>query len=373
MVEDHPTTGASDSPTIETGETCRGLTQAILRRLVRARNPGEALKALRENAPIVASQVIGAMGEQGRKASQQQLAGSLMVGSSLLYWAGWMTAPLWVPTLGAAIGTLGAVGVVAGFKWWQDSHRNYEFLKVYYSFLLMMEMADGVISPEERRHLEDFLVSWPLSQAQRQELLDLKVPEVETFEVPSWLEASHREVILAGCYSLASCDGVAEVEETLYAKMAVRLGVPSERLMAIRTQVESLVEETEDILGAIGVGAVVLLHSTDEKQRRAIVSLLAQVNSRSRGEERFWETLHLGNDTEIPAKFKEKSQDLDTILAGSYLLARGIIGITGGDPSALGRGFPLRCQTFGRGSQAPALQRELDASFDLLKAEIEKR
>lgn len=331
-----------DSPRIR-----QHLIQVVLRRLVKSKNPLEALSAIKENAAVVAGIIQGELGNRGRKASRQTVAGSFMVGGSLLYWAGWIALPLWVPALGAAIGTLGAAGVVAGFKWWRDAHLNDEFLKTYYTFLHMMEMADGVVTSEERNHLTDFLLSLPLSAGQRKAFLDMPLATVDAIEIPKWYEPAHRESILAGCWSLAFCDGVAASEETLFDSMARKLGVTPEAVLRIKEEVVHMIEETEEILVAIGEQTAALLPKSDGGSREAIIGILATVNARSNPEERLRKALTFVSDPPIPPRFFESQPNLDTILASAYLIAYGLRKWEEPDLKTIKDTFNTRCGGFG--------------------------
>jgi len=300
------------------------LTHLMLRRLVKSRVPAEALTAIKDNAEVVAGIIHGEMGIRGKKASRQAMAGSVMIGGSLLYWAGWIALPLWVPALGAAVGTLGAAGVVAGFKWWRDAHMNDAFLKTYYSFLQMMEMADGVVTAEEGNHLNDFLLSLPLSAGQRKAFLEMPVAAIETVEVPAWFEPLHREAILAGCWSLAFCDGIAGSEEILFARMAERLAVAPEVVQRLKDEVARLTEENEEILLGIGEQAAALLPQADGVLKEAMVKILAAVNARSDPEERLRTALTFSPAPPIQASLLESKILSDTVLSGAYLVAYGL-------------------------------------------------
>lgn len=291
--------------------------QVLLRRLVKSRQPREALTQIKDNAAVVAGLLEGTLDRGGRRASREQVAGSVMVGGSLLYWAGWLVLPLWIPVLGAAVGVAGAAGVVAGFRWWQDAHRNFRFLKTYYAFLQMMEMADGVITAEESRYLNDFLLSLPLSAAQRKELQEIEATDLSAIEVPDWYEASHREAILAGCWSLAYCDEIAPVEEVLFARMAERLAVAPEAVERIKADVARQLDETETLLVHIGAETARLTSNLSPDLQMHLLECLAAVNARGDSQERLRQRIAFGTPIPLPDWISSSPDLVATVLVGA--------------------------------------------------------
>ncbi|RCK79543.1 MAG: hypothetical protein OZSIB_4297 [Candidatus Ozemobacter sibiricus] len=293
------------------------LVQALLRRLVKARQPREALQQIKDQAATVIGLLEGTVERGGRRASREQVAGTVMVGGSLLYWAGWLVLPLWIPILGAAVGVVGAAGVVAGFRWWQEAHRNFHFLKTYYAFLQMMEMADGVITVEESRYLNDFLLSLPLSAAQRKELQAIEATDLSAIEVPEWYEASHREAILAGCWSLAYCDEIAPVEEALFTRMAERLAVPPDTVARIKADVSRQLEETETLLVHIGAETAQLTPTFSPTLQNALLDCLAAVNARGDSQDRLRQRINFGTPIPLPDWIAQSPDHLLTVLMGA--------------------------------------------------------
>ncbi len=356
MSETHPNPNVPNATaTAEAARMTGHLVQIILRRLVKSRQASEALAQVRDNAEVVAGILHASPQWRGRAASKQQVAGGLKVGGSLLYWAGWIALPLWIPALGAAVGTLGAVGVVAGFKWWQDAHLNWEFLKTFYSFLQMMEMADGVVTAEERQYLNDFLLSLPLSARQRQELQAMPVNDIAKVEIPAWYEPAHRESIAAGCWSLAYCDGVAPTEEVLFARMAEKLRLTPETVRRIQEEVARLLDETEEILVHIGAETARLAAGLPVPARQFIIERLGPVNARSHSEERLRQRISFDAPPPLPASIQESPALLDTVLAGAWLVASTLPEVPADDLQTWHKAFLARAASLGRGPEASRL------------------
>lgn len=183
--------------------------------------------------------------DKSLKFSPRNVGGSTMIGGSIAYWLGWLALPMWFPALGAALGTAGAMGILAGFKWWSDAHRNYEFIKVCYAGLLTMEMADGVITREEQQQLSEFISSLPLTISEKDDLKAMQPESADAFSAPDWLTDDQKRVILSTCWSLACCDGVDSSEEKLYDKLANRLRIDFEERELIKAKVARVLAMVE--------------------------------------------------------------------------------------------------------------------------------
>lgn len=286
----------------------------ILKRLINTKEPEFAINQLVEKVSVVRNLIIKDEINGGPYLSSQQIGGSLIAGSTIVYWAGWMLLPLWIPSLAALAGTIGALGLLSGFKWWQEGHRNWIFIKTFYSFLYIIEMADGVITSEESRYLQDFILSLPLSNSQRKELMAIKYEKAEEIDIPNWLEHSHRETILAGCWSLAYCDELTDSEVQMLNKIAERLKINPDKALEIKEIVINEINSIEEILICIGKEIKLLKNKFPHAvpiDNENLYKTLAEINARGNSQEKI---KNLINDNSYNTCYKILNENNNKIL-----------------------------------------------------------
>lgn len=267
--------------------------------------------------------------DKSLKFSQRKIGGSTMIGGSIAYWLGWLALPMWFPALGAALGTAGAVGLLAGFKWWSDAHRNYEFIRVCYAGLLTMEMADGVITREEQQQLNEFISSLPLTIAEKEELKSIEPVNIDALSVPDWLNSDQKRVILSTCWSLACCDGVDSSEEKLYDKLANRLRINFEERELIKAKVAKVIAIVEQRLEKMfAVSSYLIAESCQDNPDQIrqiqgnISDILLGINPNSSSDNpKLKPTSGKAQLADLAESINSEPEFAQTILAGGYYLA----------------------------------------------------
>ena len=178
---------------------------------------------------------------------------------TLMYWLGFYAGYTVAPVLGLAIVLLGSAGISAGYKCTCEAWRNFGFLQLYYSCLLLMQNADRIVTDQERRIMDEFLLSLELSELEKAKLRNMKTPTLESIEIPDWVDADQRKSILSGCWSLVYCDGVSPVEEDFFNRLANRFQVSVEEAEALKKQAMQLVNRQEEKLLKLGTWVQALI------------------------------------------------------------------------------------------------------------------
>ncbi|HNV68196.1 MAG TPA: hypothetical protein PKO06_00760 [Candidatus Ozemobacteraceae bacterium] len=174
---------------------------------------------------------------------------TLTAGGTLLYWLGFYAGFTAAPVLGFAIALLGSAGISAGYKFTCEAWRNFEYLRLFYTSLALMQNADHTITEQERRILSDFLLSLELSDAEKNQLREITAPTLEDIKVPEWVDTDQRRSILSACWSLVYCDGVQPSEGDLFSRLSERFDVSAEEATLLCRQAEKLIDrQEEDVL-----------------------------------------------------------------------------------------------------------------------------
>ncbi len=253
--------------------------------------------------------------------------GTIAAGFTLLYWLGCYAGLTFFPPIGFAVAVLGAAGVTSGYKLICDSQRNYEFIKVYYSCLLLLEAADNVFSDQEKKMMGEFVASLPLNDRERSDLLATKIPKLEELQIPNWLSEEQKRTILLGCWSLVYCDGVAPVETDLFGRLGGKFGFDPREIEEIKSDAQRSIESLEQAMVDAGAVACKLMPKENKAIENRIIELLTSLSikivSPGEIEERFRAKL------KSEGLFKELEKDppaFETVLAGAYIMGKGLFG-----------------------------------------------
>ncbi|PKL49367.1 MAG: hypothetical protein CVV42_06650 [Candidatus Riflebacteria bacterium HGW-Riflebacteria-2] len=243
--------------------------------------------------------------------------------AAVLYWLGIYTGFFWIIP-GAAIGVIGSYFISESIYDIFKAGKDARFYRTFLHYLLRMENADGVISPEELASLRSIIEFIPAPAEEKQQWLEaIESPDgYQKLEPSRRLSDKEKEHILSGCWGLALCDGSADSEREIFAKFGEELAVASEKLVKIQQNMEAklarhafLVEETARITA--------ILHPALLEQSGAAAEILQLVSLKPIAKEEWQRRIDM-----IPANNAgEISRPVDTesarpILLASMLLAK---------------------------------------------------
>ncbi len=254
--------------------------------------------------------------------------GTVAAVSTLVYWLGFYAGHLWFPPAGLAFALLGAAGITTGYKMICEGRRDFEFISLYYSCLLLMQGADNVISDQERKVVASFLDSLSLKEKQREALAKIQIRSLDDISVPNWLDADQKRALFMGCWSLVYCDGVADVETRLFSEMARKFGIDESLEAAIKKEAEANVEAIEEKI--LRTGATVMAFATSELvDPEAVIDLVSSLSikvvSRETTRERMKAAAPAAGSPAGAPNQEEEPAALPTILMSSYVMSRGLL------------------------------------------------
>lgn len=162
------------------------------------------------------------------------------VPAAVLYWLGIYTGFFWVIP-GAAIGILGSYLVSESIYDIFKAGKDARFYRTFLHYLLRMENADGVISPEELTSLRSIIEFIPAPAEEKQQwLVAIESPDgYQKLEPSLRLSDDEKEQILSGCWGLALSDGSADAEREVFARFGEELAIPGEKLTKIQQKIEA--------------------------------------------------------------------------------------------------------------------------------------
>ncbi|MFC1744413.1 hypothetical protein ACFL35_10505 [Candidatus Riflebacteria bacterium] len=250
------------------------LTFLMLRLFLETNKPLDVLKKLKKNIDELLLLCVTAFGLGGAVSiiSMSMGAGGL---NGILYWAGMLNPTFWVPFMGASLVLIFSSLLFGRDKGLKNSdEKNFEMIKVSYSALLIMELADGIISAEEKEYLENYISCLELSEAKKKELLNINIRDINDLSLPARLSKKDKARILAACWGLARCDGLAEEEKKVYAKLAERFNLEPKEQKNIAYKVDAQIKERHELLLVIGnTVASIVPDFTKELQEKLLIHL----------------------------------------------------------------------------------------------------
>ncbi len=207
----------------------------------------------REQLEQIVADLRKAMGKQALSLPSASRGHTITAGSTLLYWLGLYAGLTTAPVLGFAIALMASAGLSVGYKFTCEAWRNFDYLRLFYTALALMQNADHTVSEQERRILSDFLASLEISESEKAQLRAITDPSLDDIKVPEWVDADQRRSILSACWSLVYCDGVQPIEAELFAKLSERFGVSAEEGLQLCMQAEKLIDRQEEAVFQLGL------------------------------------------------------------------------------------------------------------------------
>lgn len=277
-----PPMATDPNPAVSVGlsapaERRRLLGRAFLKLLSESPAPMSDLKSLRGQMGEMADYLLR-FRDPASRAGKLTEAGRETLTGVFVYWVGLATG-LVFPPVGLLIGVLGSAGLAKGYKRLCETRRDFEFLRTFFSCLLLMEQADNKITDLERKQMDAFIESLPISEADRNELRKLRIKRIDDVVFPGWFEFSHARTILSGCWSLSSCDGIAAEEIAVFRAISGKLGVTPKELKSIQEEATQAVEAYEKRILRTALIAP-LLWSGAHERRNDIVEILGSLSVR---------------------------------------------------------------------------------------------
>ncbi len=266
--------------------------------------------------------------------------------AAVLYWLGIYAGFFWIVP-GAAIGMIGSYFISESIYDIFKAGKDARFYRTFLHYLLRMENADGVISPEELASLRSIIEFIPAPAEEKQQwLAAIESPEgFQKLEPSKRLNDKEKEQILSGCWGLALCDGSADAEREMFAKFGEELAVANEKLTTIQQKMEAklaqhafLVEETARVTA--------MLHPALSNNSSAAAEILQIVSLKpvSKGE---WQKRI---DRILANYASESARTLDPELARAILLSALLLATYLATPEqqiCIGEAFQNICQEAG--------------------------
>lgn len=257
---------------------------------------------------------LGQLPSEGQKKSKAALKAAP---AAVLYWLGIYTGFFWLVP-GAALGAIGSYFITESIYDIFKAGKDARFYRTFLHYLLRMENADGVISPEELASLRSIIEFIPAPAEEKQQwLVAIESPEgFQQLEPSKRLNDKEKEQILSGCWGLALCDGSADAEREMFAKFGAELAITGEKLSNIQQKMEAklaqhafLIEETARI--------TTMLHPAIINNSAAAAEILQLVSLKPVAKEEWQKRIE-----HILANYaSESTRSLDPEIAHSILLS----------------------------------------------------
>lgn len=263
----------------------------------------------------IAADLRKAMGKHGLSLPSASQGHTITVGSTLLYWLGLYAGFSAAPVLGFVIALTASAGLSLGYKFTCEAWRNFDYLRLFYTALALMQNADHTVSEQERRILSDFLVSLEISESEKAQLRAITAPSLDDIKVPEWLDADQRRSILSACWSLVYCDGVQPIEAELFAKLSERFGVSAEEGLQLCMQAEKLIDRQEEAVFKLGL----LYKSLTQKEELPSLVLETLLHSSLKWPSRDAFAARLAAAPLTAAKLPDAAREAQFLLAGAVV------------------------------------------------------
>ena len=184
------------------------------------------------------------LGNLPSESEKKSIAALKAAPAAVLYWLGIYTGFFWILP-GAAIGMIGSYFISESIYDVLKAGKDARFYRTFLHYLLRMENADGVISPEELASLRSIIEFIPAPAEEKQQWLTaIEAPEgFQKLEPSKNLNDNEKEQILSGCWGLALCDGSADAEREMFAKFGEELAVTNEKLTNIQQKMEAKIAQ----------------------------------------------------------------------------------------------------------------------------------
>lgn len=325
----------------------RSFAKAFLKLLSGVSSPMSDLKSLRGQAEGIVERLLGErvpLSKTGRLVD----GGRMTLAGALVYWTGFAAGVMNAP-LGLLIGVFGSAGLISGYQKICQTRRDFEFLRTYYSCLLLMEQADNIITELERKQMDAFLESLPITEKDKAELQEIKIKSVDEIEFPNWFEFSQARMILTGCCCLSYCDGIAAEELAVFQAIGEKLGVNPKELKTIRQDAMQAVDALENDVLRMGLTSFLLWPGAGE-HRAEMAELLSFLSVRNASSESIQKALSaLEDDGERKMLLFGGELPGEAPLAAGYTLCRTLADDAGGRRA--GEIFLAHCRRLERESQ----------------------
>jgi hypothetical protein len=252
---------------------------------------------------------------------QKTIAVAKAVPGVALFWLGIYTGTFWLVP-GVALGVFSSYVIAHCVNQIFSSGKEARFFRTLIYYLLRMENADGIISQAELSSLRSMIEFIPAS-AQEKELW-LKAthtPEGYRDLAPDGsLSDEEKEKVLSACWSLAHCDGLADLEKQMYQTIGKELEVSDTRLNEIAQKVEKLFSEHEHtIWQTIRAGKTLNPQLTDFDND--LYEIVALVSLKPLDRKLFKHELERF-EKKVAALPNDAFIERDRIIIAAYLLAR---------------------------------------------------
>lgn len=299
--------------------------KVFLRILGNSRNPVLTLDEIERNFDLLLNNILFEKHLTNTDVSALARPGTLFLSGTLVYWLGAIVGQLWIPALGFAIGALGAAGITAGFKIIYDQERDFQFLKLFYSCLVLMQKSDKVISDPEKKNLEAFVLALKIPESKKAELAAMSNENLEALEIPDWLTEDQKKNILMATWNSAVCDGVVMQESIFFSQLGDRMGFSLPQLEKIKHEAIREIEHLER--NFIQMSAILSkLISGEKYQKRTVLDVLFFLFPRTMTSEKSEELIRtVFRKAETPQLLIGKLDQPIHVLIGSYVLYKACV------------------------------------------------
>lgn len=239
--------------------------------------------------------------------------------------------------------------------------------KLSYACLSRMANADGHVSEEERVLLEVTLLQRPLSEQQRNAVVDGS--DEPALEHGRGLDAQLRREVLRGCWMLAEADGVAEQEERCFAQLADELGLVAE-IDTIKRDSRDLQAQLDELVTAMfRTCQQVLEPQLKTASATAFLESLAGIAATPRARRALRNSLGAGFSPGGVVQTLSTHPQRTKLVAQAQNAVRAVYSEPQAARAATDRLLELAAQTALGRSAARTVCRDVDALFDQLLAE----
>lgn len=252
---------------------------------------------------------------------QKTIAVAKAVPGVALFWLGIYTGTFWLIP-GVALGVFSSYVIAHCVNQIFSSGKEARFFRTLIYYLLRMENADGIISQAELSSLRAMIEFIPASSQEKE--LWLKATQTpdgyKDLAPESSLSEEEKEKVLSACWSLAHCDGLADLEKQMYQTIGQELEVSEARLAEIAEKVEKLFSEHEQtIWQTIRAGKTLNPNLTDFDNE--LYEIVALVSLKPLDRKLFKHELERF-EKKVAALPTDTFIERDRLLIAAYILAR---------------------------------------------------
>jgi len=344
----------------------------IIGGLLQSGSPEEYLKWAKNNAGNIAIGISSSVGAYAGAIGAMSLwAGGLTKWGAFCYWAGVIAPPVWVPVIGAGLGALAIAAVGKGSQFLLSSSKS-DVATLAYSVLLLMMNADGKVSEEEKRFMNDFLAKLELDQDKKEKLSKIKISSVDDLLIPSDLPRENAEKILKGVWGLALSDGLVASEVQMFEKISYKLNVDSAKQKTLKLEAESEIKLLQDSLVRVINLTNILSPKIQKEQADKLLAFIASIDPVKDAKERLSANINktIGVAGIGAALGGMDPLTLAKVMSSGYSAAKILLSDDPGEMKIVNEQYEMICKKLPERERLLALRTSADKTIEDIEAKL---